>query len=178
MGEETGPQALIMVYTGSGKGKTSAAVGQAVRALGGGMKVAFGQFLKRDNQAGEQLALRSMLEKDFFASGIGFFRGKKNELQRHRQGALRLIEWAREKIREKYFLLVLDEALYALKMKIISRDELEMILDEASSAGTSIVLTGREPPPWLIEKADMVSEILEVKHHFHKNIPAGKGIEY
>lgn len=177
MGEQTGNKTLILVYTGEGKGKTSAAVGQAVRALGSGMKVSFGQFLKRDNQAGEQKILRSLLGNNFMASGVGFYRDKR-DLQKHRQGALRLIDWAYEKIRENCRLLVLDEALYALKMELITRDELEKIIDKASQAGTDTVLTGRDIPLWLKEKADTVSEILEVKHHFHKNIPARKGIEF
>ncbi len=177
MGTQSQEKALIMVYTGSGKGKTSAAVGQTLRAVGAGLKVAFGQFLKRDNQAGEQKVLKSMLENDFLASGIGFCRNK-SELPKHRNGALKLIDWAHEKIRNSYHLLVLDEAIYALKMELISRDELQGIIDEASKAGTSIVLTGREAPEWLREKADMISEIVEEKHHFHKNISARKGIEY
>lgn len=177
MGEQTQEQALIMIYTGSGKGKTSAAVGQAVRAMGAGLKVAFGQFLKRDNQAGEQKVLKSMLKNDFLASGVGFYRDR-SDRQKHREGAIMLINWAHEKISSKYQLLILDEAIYALKMGLITREELQDIIDKASRTGTSIVLTGRDTPEWLREKADMVSEILEEKHHFHKNISARKGIEY
>lgn len=177
MGERAEKQGLILVYTGNGKGKTSAAVGQAVRAMGSGIKVAFGQFLKRDNQAGEQKVLKSMLKDDFMASGIGFFRDS-TDRQRHRQGAMRLLEWAGEKIRGSCRILILDEALYALKMELITRDELEKIIDQASRAGISMVLTGRDIPGWLMEKADLVSEILEVKHHYQQNIPARKGIEF
>ncbi len=177
MGEPTQNHNLIMVYTGHGKGKTSAAVGQAVRAIGWGLKVAFGQFLKRDNQAGEQKLLKSILKNDFMASGIGFYRNK-NDLQKHRDGALRLLEWAHEKISAGYHLLVLDEAVYALKMELITRDELQDLIDKASKTGTSLVLTGRNTPEWLMEKADMISEIQEIKHHFQKNISSRKGIEY
>ena len=177
MGEKTQKQGLIMIYTGNGKGKTSAAVGQAVRALGWGLKVAFGQFLKRDNQAGEQYVLKSLLKDDFMASGIGFYRNR-SDRQKHRQGALSLINWANEKIGSNCQLLVLDEALYALKMELITGNELLKIIDKASMSGTNIVLTGRDTPEWLINKADMVSEIVEVKHHFHKNICACKGIEF
>lgn len=177
MGKQSQEKALIMLYTGSGKGKTSAAVGQTVRALGAGLKVAFGQFIKRDNQAGEQKVLKSLLEKNFLASGIGFCRNK-SELPKHRNGALKLIDWAQEKIRSNCNLLVLDEAIYALKMELITRDELQDILDQALKAGTSIVLTGRDAPEWLRDQADMISEIVEEKHHFQKNISARKGIEY
>lgn len=177
MGEQTQTKTLLMIYTGNGKGKTSAAVGQAVRAAGAGLKVAFGQFLKRDNLAGEQTILRSILDNNFLASGNGFFRNR-NDLARHRESALRLISWAEEKIKGNCQLLVLDEAIYALKMDLITRDELTEIIDQCTLRSVNLVLTGRNSPDWLMEKADMVSELLEVKHHFHKNIPARKGIEY
>ena len=177
MGESNEEKGLILVYTGNGKGKTSAAVGQAVRALGSGIEVAFGQFLKRDNQAGEQKILKSILGNNFKASGTGFFRHAKDK-QRHRDGALRLLKWADEKIRDNCGMLILDEVLYALKMELITRDELEDLMDHASRAGISMVLTGRDMPLWLKEKVDLVSEILEIKHHFQKNIPARKGIEF
>lgn len=166
-----------MIYTGNGKGKTSAAVGQAVRAAGAGLKVAFGQFLKRDNLAGEQIILKTILDKDFLASGNGFFRNKK-DLPRHRESAVRLINWVEEKIKNGYQLLVLDEAVYALKMELITRDELTEIIDKCALHQVNLVLTGRNAPDWLMDKADMVSELVEIKHHFHKNIPASKGIEY
>jgi cob(I)alamin adenosyltransferase len=177
LGERAEKQGLILVYTGNGKGKTSAAVGQAVRALGSGIEVAFGQFLKRDNQAGEQKVLKSLLGKNFMASGIGFLKDKKDR-QKHREGAQRLLEWASEKFRGNCGMLILDEALYALKMELITRDELEKIIDQASRSGISMVLTGRDIPRWLKEKADLVSEILEIKHHYQQNIPARKGIEF
>lgn len=177
MGEQTQDPALIMIYTGNGKGKTSAAVGQAVRAKGSGLNVAFGQFLKRDEQAGEQKILKSLLGNDFFASGQGFYRNK-SQYQKHRNAVKEMIDWAENKISRDYDLLVLDEAIYALGMDLLKKDELNKIMNRAMASGTSLVLTGRNAPAWLTERADMVSELLEVKHHFQKNISARKGIEF
>lgn len=177
MGEPAEKQALIMIYTGNGKGKTSAAVGQAIRALGAGLKVSFGQFLKRDNKAGEQAILKSMLKDNFLASGIGFLRNRE-DMPAHREKASELLAWAYEKIRSSCELLVLDESIYALKMELITRDEVMDIIKQCRINNTSLVLTGRQVPDWLSAEADMISELVEVKHHFHKNIKARKGIEY
>ena len=88
---------MSLVYTGDGKGKTSACVGQTVRALGQNMTVAFGQFMKRDGQAGEQAMLAKLLDEHFLAGGLGFLR---NDADRpaHRQAALRVLEWARAQL--------------------------------------------------------------------------------
>ncbi|MCA1742897.1 MAG: cob(I)yrinic acid a,c-diamide adenosyltransferase [Desulfonatronovibrio sp.] len=177
MGEQSQNQALAMVYTGNGKGKTSAAVGQALRAKGSGLNVAFGQFLKRDDQAGEQKILKSLLGNDFFASGQGFYRNKA-QYRKHRDAVKEMINWAENKLSKNYDLLILDEAIYALGMDLLKKEELDELMDKAMSCGTNLVLTGRNAPPWLTEKADMVSELLEVKHHFQKNISARKGIEF
>lgn len=177
MGEQSQKQTLIMVYTGNGKGKTSAAVGQAVRAKGSGLNVAFGQFLKRDHQAGEQIILKSLLGHDFFASGLGFYRNK-SQYSKHRNAVKEMINWADNKISNNYDLLILDEAIYALGMELLKKDELQELMDRAMACGINLVLTGRNAPAWLTERADMVSELLEVKHHFQKNISASKGIEF
>ena len=178
MGGKSEKQALILVYTGEGKGKTSAAVGQAVRALGAGLSVGFGQFFKRDSQSGEQKILKKLLPAGMFlASGEGFYRDG-HDHERHRAKALDLVDWAGEKIQGKAQMLVLDEALYALNRGLIDRRELEFILDGAANSGTTLVLTGRDLPDWLKDRADLVSEIHLIKHHFEQNIPARKGIEF
>jgi len=178
LGEKPEKQALILIYTGEGKGKTSAAVGQAVRALGAGLRVGFGQFLKRDFQAGEQKVLKQLLPPDMFlASGAGFFLNGRDH-ERHRARALSLLDWARKKLEGRVDLLVLDEAIYALGKNLITREELVYLLDLARTSRTHLVLTGRNVPEWLSDQADLVSEIRLVKHHFEQNIPAREGIEY
>ncbi|MFR8277376.1 MAG: cob(I)yrinic acid a,c-diamide adenosyltransferase, partial [Desulfovibrio fairfieldensis] len=117
---------MILVYTGNGKGKTSACVGQAVRALGQNMTVAFGQFMKRDGQAGEQRMLAQWLGPRFLAGGEGFLR-REEDRPAHRAAALRVLAWARARVPEAD-MLILDECLYALDAGILTRQEVEALM--------------------------------------------------
>ncbi len=168
---------MILIYTGNGKGKTCACVGQAVRAHGRGMAVAFAQFMKRPDQAGEQAVLGAMLGNNFFAGGEGFFR-RAEAFPEHRAAALAVLEWAKTKIAAGIKMLVLDEALYALGSSLLQEDELRGLIKLCRSSNTHLVLSGRGLPPWLSEEADTISELQEIKHHFRNGIPAVEGIEF
>jgi cob(I)alamin adenosyltransferase len=168
---------MIIVYTGEGKGKTSAAVGQCVRALGQGMVVAFGQFMKKPNQAGEQKLLSELLGGRFMASGAGFFRDQ-SEFETHRSKALDLLAEIERWLDERLDMLVLDEALYALGAELLSREELERILDLTDGKVVHLVLTGRGLPDWLEQRADLVSEIRVLKHPFDQGGTTIPGIEF
>ncbi|WP_165078197.1 MULTISPECIES: cob(I)yrinic acid a,c-diamide adenosyltransferase [unclassified Desulfovibrio] len=167
---------MILVYTGEGKGKTSACAGQALRALGQGMAVAFGQFMKRDCGAGEQVMLRRLLGTRFRPGGLGFLRHEE-ERPAHRAAAAQLLVWAREQAAE-VDMLVLDEALYALGAGILTRGELAPLLAGARGEGRHLVLSGRGLPEWLAEEADLVTEMRERKHPWRKGIAAARGIEF
>ncbi len=167
---------MILVYTGNGKGKTSASVGQAVRAHGQGMAVAFGQFMKRPDQAGEQKVLASLLGDAFCAGGLGFFR-KEEERPKHRAAALALWEWAMEQA-ERVDVLVLDEALYALGSGVLTPEEVRQVMAVVRRRGTHLVLSGRGAPAWLEEEADLVTSMEEVKHPFAQGTGAVRGIEF
>ncbi|MDL2272877.1 cob(I)yrinic acid a,c-diamide adenosyltransferase, partial [Desulfovibrio sp. OttesenSCG-928-I05] len=108
---------MILVYTGNGKGKTSACVGQAVRALGQGFSVVFAQFMKRDGQAGEQAMLTQLLGASYRAGGKGFLT-RPEQFPEHRAAALELLTWLNA-LSPLPDMLVLDEALYALKAKVL-----------------------------------------------------------
>jgi cob(I)alamin adenosyltransferase len=168
---------MIVVYTGEGKGKTSAAVGQCVRALGQGMIVAFGQFMKKPNQAGEQKLLSELLNRRFMASGAGFYRDPR-EFETHRSKALDLLAAIERWLDEGLDMLVLDEALYALDAGLLSREELERILDLTDGNVVHIVLTGRGLPDWLEQRADLVSEIRVRKHPYAQGGKPIPGIEF
>ncbi|MEZ0574971.1 cob(I)yrinic acid a,c-diamide adenosyltransferase [Halodesulfovibrio aestuarii] len=167
---------MILVNTGNGKGKTTASVGQAIRALGQEHTVAFGQFMKRDSQAGEQYMLHKLLGNLFFAPGDGFLT-KPEQFAKHRATSEKLIWWAKERILD-VDMLILDEVLYALSAKLITREELEEIIALARNNDTHLVLSGRNAPKWLIDEADLVTEMTEIKHHYKAGIPAQKGIEF
>lgn len=173
---------MLIIYTGDGKGKTTAAIGQTVRAKGQGFRVAFGQFMKRGDQAGEQQLLPGILGPDMFAAmGEGFFRNEK-EREKHREAALRLLDWAREKLDAEaepgLDMLVLDETLYALGTGLLDRAEVEDLCDRAQRAGAHLVLTGRGLTDWLRERADLVTETHQIKHPYEQGITAQKGVEY
>lgn len=168
---------MLLIYTGEGKGKTSAAVGQTIRALGQELRVAFCQFMKRPGQAGEQALLKQLLQDNFLAGGKGFLRPGQ-DIAPHREAAADTLSWARERLLSGMDLLVLDEALYALSAGILSREELEEFCKDCNVKGAHLVLTGRSLPEWLLQLADLVTDMQPEKHHFEKGVSAQAGIEY
>jgi len=168
---------MLLIYTGEGKGKTSASVGQALRALGQDMRVAFCQFMKRPGQAGEQTILQQLLQENFLAGGKGFMRPGQDK-KPHQEAARATLYWARERLEHGAQLLVLDEALYALGAGLLSREDLEPFCRECAAKGAHLVLSGRGLPDWLLAMADLVTEMMPEKHHFEKGVTAQAGIEY
>ncbi len=169
-------KSLVLVYTGCGKGKTSACVGQSIRALGQGFNLAFIQFMKRNQEAGEQLMLEKLLGENFFAAGLGFFRNE-DDRQKHRDAAKKGLAWVHERI-SHMDMIILDESLYALHAGLIEQLELEHIITKSYECKTHLVLSGRNAPQWLIEKAHLVTDMQEIKHPWKQGIKASKGIEY
>lgn len=167
---------MILVYTGNGKGKTSACIGQAIRAMGQNLTVFFVQFMKKDNQAGEQVLLHKLLEHNFYVGGCGFFQ-KEQDRAMHRDFAVRTYNLAVKNI-SSVNMIILDESLYALSAGILTREEIESIVNKANDARVHLVFSGRNAPDWLIEHADLVTEMVEIKHHWQKGIMATKGIEF
>lgn len=169
---------LVLVYTGEGKGKTSAALGQVVRALGHGKAVAFAQCMKRADVAGEQAWLRQALGDRFQAGGLGFLR-RGEDVERHRKAAREVLGWCLARLREgRLFLLVLDEALYALGSGLLGREDVQGLTAAARTAGCHLVLTGRGCPDWLQAEADLVSELQSLKHPFERGVPAVEGLDF
>ena len=167
---------MIIIYTGSGKGKTSASLGQTIRALGQGFRVAFGQFMKQDGKAGEQALLRNLLGNNFYAGGKGFFRHAE-EKPAHREAALLTLNWAFERL-PQLDMLVLDESLYALGAGLLTPEEVHGLIDKARRCDTHLVLSGRGLPDWLEEEADLITEMTEIKHPWQKGVAAARGIEF
>ncbi|UZP68141.1 cob(I)yrinic acid a,c-diamide adenosyltransferase [Desulfovibrio mangrovi] len=167
---------MILVNTGNGKGKTTASVGLAIRALGQDLTVSFGQFMKRNEQAGEQKMLARLLGDRFHAQGKGFLT-RPEQFPSHRAAAETLIEWAAEQL-ENADMVILDEALYALKSNLLQEDELRGLIAKARERNIHLVLSGRGCPEWLAEEADLITEMTEIKHPYKQGIPAQKGIEF
>jgi cob(I)alamin adenosyltransferase len=167
----------VIINTGDGKGKTTAALGTAFRALGHGHKVCVIQFLKGKGQYGERLMAEKFDNLDWFICGKGFV-FKKENIEEDKKVALEGFELAQKIIREdKYNLVILDEITYLSMYGFL---EVEKIVELVKSKPEhlSIILTGRGADPQLIEIADTVSRIEVIKHAYSEGIKAQKGIEF
>ena len=165
----------VQVYTGNGKGKTTAAIGLAVRALGAGMRVYFAQFLKSGDYSEKKIlgALDNLVLKQFGTGGLI----TRNPSAEDMAAASRGLEEAREALKSgAYDLVILDEANVACSMGLITKEDVLSLLRDRPET-TELVLTGRNAAPELIGAADLVTEMKEVKHYFASGISARKGIE-
>ena len=168
---------LVIVNTGKGKGKTTAAMGLLLRAWGQGLRVCMLQFIKaRTANWGEEKAARK-IGIEMIPLGDGFTWLSKN-IENDKALARQGWELCRQKILSgNYDLVVLDEMTYVLKYGWLSWEEIQDTFDQRP-VGMHLVVTGRYAIPELIEYADLVSEIVEVKHPYQAGIKAQKGIEF
>ncbi len=168
---------LLVIYTGEGKGKTTAALGMVFRALGRNHKVAVLQFIKGKWKTGERLFAQTLPQLQFATMGEGFTGGGQ-DLNIDRRTAQAAWEKAKEWIRsDGYFLVVLDEITYAIQYGFISLEEVVDALKNRPP-GLTVVLTGRGAPESLVEMADLVTEMKKVKHPFDRGIPAKPGVDF
>ena len=167
---------LVQVYTGDGKGKTTAAIGLALRAAGAGLKVYICQFIK-GTEYSENRALKKIKNIRVEQCGRGcFIKGKPGK--KDVKAAERGLAKARACVLSgKYDVVILDEANVALKFGLVGVDDI-MDMVKTKPAHVEIVLTGRCCPPKLLEAADLVTEMREIKHPYRKGIKARKGMEY
>ncbi|CAI9831711.1 Cob(I)alamin adenosyltransferase (CobO, btuR) [Nitrosopumilaceae archaeon] len=172
---------LLIVYTGGGKGKTTAALGLALRAAGYGRRICMVQFIKGSWHSGEiDSHKRLMPEFEIVRGGEGFVGiiDDKSPREDHERAARATLEEAASRIRSgKYDVVILDEINYAAQMGLVSVQD---VLDLAGQRrpGTDLVLTGNHAAPEVVEAADLVTEMREVKHPFQRGIPARKGIDF
>ena len=168
---------LVILHTGEGKGKTTAALGLALRAVGRGLKVEMIQFLKSGRRSGEhEVAERLAPEFSLRAMGVGFVIG----------------EWSGEDVaaaREAWAaacgvvmggeadMVIMDEITFCIRDDVVPVQEVLALLDERPAA-VHVVLTGRDAPPELVERADLVTEMTCVKHPFDCGVKAQQGIEF
>lgn len=179
-------ESVIVVYTGDGKGKTTAGLGLMARALGTGWRVAFVQFIKSWD-VGEHTFIKDItsIYKDkllFYKGGLGFFDA--NELsanssrEEHVTEAKRTLDFVNKATKSgEYQLVVCDEINNAVHDGLLTVDDLEKLIDDKHSK-TSLCLTGRNFPKSLIGKVDIATDMKKLKHHFDDKILANKGIDY
>jgi cob(I)alamin adenosyltransferase len=168
-------QGLIQIYTGEGKGKTTAALGLSLRAVGRGFKVCFIQFCK-GRVSGEHLFVEKYpVFEILYRGNSDLFKTPDDILTREAHDTLRLAE---EKITSgQYDLIVLDEINIAIYRQFLTVDEVLALLAK-KPANLEIVMTGRWAHEALIQKADLVTEMKPLKHPYFENIPARMGIEF
>ena len=174
---------MILVITGNGKGKTTSALGTALRASGWEKKVAVTFFDKGGSHYGEQNILDFLQEKiHVLRFGLTRFDEKKKTFrfentEADKKEAERGVNEVIKLFKQDYFLIVCDEIINCLNLKLLEKSSLEKLLDQCPPE-THLILTGRNCPDWLKERADLVSEVKEVKHYFKKGQDAIKGLDY
>lgn len=171
-------QGCVQVYTGNCKGKTTAALGLALRAVGRGLRVIMIQFLKGGGPYGEHIAAQRLApELTIIPTGRPGWVNKENPAEEDRRLAMEAFALAREKmLSSEYDVVILDEINGAISFGLLQVDDLLQLISQRP-ANVELVLTGRNADPRLIEVADLVTEMREIKHYFKAGVPARVGIE-
>lgn len=169
---------LIIAFTGDGKGKTTAALGIALRALGRGRKTLFLQFMKGRERSGEQMIDRAGISLvEVHAFGAGFFK-EGDDPAPHRKAAEEGWRAAEEGLGSgSTDIVVLDEISHAINFGLLSLESVIQAIRGRRSA-LHVVLTGRNMPPDLIDTADIVTEMKEIRHPYHTGRHPAAGIDY
>ncbi len=172
---------LVVVITGYGKGKTTSALGIAVRACGHDLKTSIIQFMKGDIYAGEWDGIKKMkCDVELIATGKGFcgIQGNPYPYKEHRENAQEAIRLALQKMESgKFDILILDEINNALHLHLVDLEQVLGLIRRKPDQ-MHLVLTGRDAHPEVIALADTVSEITEIKHAYRKGIEPQPGIDY
>lgn len=174
-------QGLIIVNTGNGKGKTTAALGTAFRAVGYGHKVLMIQFIKGPWKSGEQAAAARLApEFELLKTGLGFYKIMNDTLpeEDHKEAAREGLALAGDRMRsDEYDLIILDEINNAIADGLLEVKDVLALLDSKPER-LHLILTGRNAHPEILSRAHLVTEMTEVKHPFQKGIKAQKGIDF
>ncbi|RTZ94533.1 MAG: cob(I)yrinic acid a,c-diamide adenosyltransferase [Deltaproteobacteria bacterium] len=169
---------MVQVYTGNGKGKTTAALGLAMRAIGQGFKVHMIQFMKGNIDYGELKTARR-LAPDFTITQMGreTFVDRDNPDEVDREWARKGMRLARELLgRDDLDVLILDEINVAVDFQLVTKEEVLSLIRQ-KPADLELVLTGRYAPVEIVKEADLVTEMLEIKHYYHRGIESRRGFE-
>ncbi|MFC1967591.1 cob(I)yrinic acid a,c-diamide adenosyltransferase [Chloroflexota bacterium] len=169
---------LVYIFTGNGKGKTTAALGAVLRALGHGLKVYIVFFMKGDYPYGEYETLSRLPGVEVASFGFRTLTDPANVKPEEIEQAEKALDAARQAVVSgKYDMVVMDEVNVALAMNLIKLDEVKSLIKDKPK-NLELILTGRYAETGLIEMADLVTEMVKVKHPYDAGVPARKGIEY
>lgn len=175
---------MLLVFTGNGKGKTTAALGQAIRSIGEGKKVLMIQFIKGPWKSGEDMLVENfqfpVSSFQILKTGLGFvgIMGDTLPREEHANAAEKGLALAKKEIESgKWDTVILDEVNNAVDLKFISAEQVLELINLTPSA-SHLILTGRNAPKEFIDLADLVTEMREVKHPYDKGVKAQRGLEY
>ena len=182
-------ESVVVVYTGEGKGKTSAGIGLMARALGRGMKVAFIQFIKTW-ETGESLFIKTLLDSEAYQDKLHYFRGGKGFYNagdlsakdvsddEHKKAAEDTFKEALKAVKSgEYDLVICDEINNSVHDGLLTVEQLEKLIKKKKKK-TSLCLTGRNFPENLINNTDIATNMTKIRHHFDDKFLANKGIDY
>ena len=172
---------MVIIFTGNGKGKTTAALGQALRSAGEGKRVLMVQFIKGPWKSGEDESAK-LLAPNFVLKkmGRGFVGILGDTLPRaeHAKAAGEALDYAKSEIESgRWDMVILDEINNAVSLNLISKEKILELLHLTPNT-CHLILTGRDAPPEFIERADLVTEMRDVKHPFEQGVKAKRGLEY
>ena len=170
---------LIQVYHGTGKGKTTAALGLALRASGQGMRICIIQFMKEmERLSGEVEAIKNIDNIDIYRFGESFISNPPSEAPKIKERVFEGITFAKEAVSKgEYDIVILDEINVALHLQVAKVGDILRLIDLKSS-DVELILTGRYPPKEILEKADLITDMDQKLHPYDKGIVARKGIEF
>ena len=170
------PRGLVIIHTGDGKGKTTAALGMAVRAVGHGLRIAFVQFIKASSTGEHEALSRLAPNLQIFRMGRGLVIDEATP--EHVAAAHEALAFVRTCLTDGQFdLVVADEILVAAGLNLLAREEVESLL-AARPPAVHLILTGRGAWDALVERADLVTEMRLVKHPYQQGIEAQAGVEF
>jgi cob(I)alamin adenosyltransferase len=168
----------VQIFTGDGKGKTTAAIGAVIRALGHGLRVYIVYFMKGDYPYGERNILSQLPNVTMASFGSRGFIDPASIKPEEKEQAKRALAAAREAMLSgSYDLIVLDEVNLAAAWNLVELDEVLRLIDEKPE-GVELILTGRRADSKLVKAADLVTEMLKIKHPYDEGVAAREGIEY
>jgi len=169
---------LVQVFMGRGRGKTSVALGTVMRASGWGLKTYIAFFLKGKHEVGEYKTLSRLPNVDWAVCGRSGFRGPPNITPEDKELARQALASASKALKSgNYDLVVLDEVNMAVTWKVIDLEDVIRLIKE-KPPNVELILTGRDADPRLFELADLVTEMVNIKHPYDKGMLARKGIDY
>jgi len=169
---------LVQIFTGDGKGKTTAAIGAVIRALGHGLRVYVAFFMKGDYPYGERSILSQLPNVTIASFGSRGFIDPANIKPEEKEQAKRALAAAREAMLSgSYDLVVLDEVNLAAAWNLVELDDVLKLIED-KPPGIELILTGRRADSKLVKAADLVTEMLKIKHPYDEGVAAREGIEY